>query len=315
MAHRVLVAGETLIDMLPDRPGSLADVGAFERRAGGAPANVAVALARLDETPLLWTRLAADPFGDFLAERLASEGLPDRFVERDPDARTALAFVAHDDDADRRFTFYRDGTADTRIRPGTVPDAVLDDLDWVHVGGVALTDEPARSATLDLAERARDAGCTVSFDPNARPELWDGTAEYAAAVNEALAYAHVVKTDPDELAFLDVDAPEELARAVRKRGPHTVFVTLGDDGALASSGANAPWSGETRHSGFEVVSVDTTGAGDAFLAGAITAMLDERNRDETLAFANAVAATATTEAGAMEALPEREAAERMLERT
>jgi len=121
MHHDVLVAGETLIDFIPEGPGALDEIEGFARRAGGAPANVAVALSRLDEVPLFWTRVGADPFGDFLADTLAEYGVPDRFVERDPDAETTLAFVTHDEDADRSFSFYRDGTADTRMRSGTVP--------------------------------------------------------------------------------------------------------------------------------------------------------------------------------------------------
>lgn len=195
----VLVAGETLIDFLPavaeagglaaeetgqsrdetgpsaepDRTGAptgLAGVERFVRRPGGAPANVAVALARLGPAPWFWTRVGADPFGDFLAVTLEMQGLPDRFVERDPEAATTLAFVSGGDDP--AFTFYRDGTADTRLEPGTVPDDVLATVDWCYAGGVALAEEPARTAIIDLVDRAAEHDVTVAFDPNARPELW-----------------------------------------------------------------------------------------------------------------------------------------------
>lgn len=320
MAHDVLVAGETLIDLLPDRPGSLAAVESFERRAGGAPANVAVALARLDRTPLFWTRIGADPFGDFLADRLASEGIPDRYVERDSEAKTTLAFVAHDEDADREFTFYRDRTADTRLESGVVPDDALDELRWVHVGGVTLTSEPARTATLDLAERASEHGCTVSFDPNARPELWDGG--FDVAVEEVFAVADVVKATPADLAAAGIegDGPAELADAVRERGPHTLLLTLGADGAYASADSSAPWGGdapgasETIHPGFDAEVVDATGAGDAFTAGAIAALLDDESISESVAFADAVAAAATAAVGAMEGLPDRAAVRRIRRR-
>lgn len=319
MQPSVLVAGETLVDLLPDRVGPLSDVAGFTRRAGGAPANVAVGLARLGRTPWFWTRVGSDPFGDFLVDALADQGVPERFVERDPGAKTSLAFVAHDEDADRSFTFYRDRTADTRIEPGGVPDDVLADVDWVAFGGVALATEPSHRAMLDLARRARDHRCRVLFDPNARPELWDAFA-FPGAVREAFGLADVVKATPEDLAAAEVgthtdggdvdrttDDPAALAAAVTELGPDTAFLTLGADGACVHATGDAPGAAATaRHDGYAVDPVDTTGAGDAFTAGALAALADGEPLEEVLAFANAVAALATTADGAMTALPTRE---------
>jgi len=313
----VLVAGEALVDFLPDRPAPLADVARFDRRAGGAPANVAVGLARLGAPPWFWTRVGEDAFGDHLAETLDGYGVPDRFVERDPDAKTALAFVSHDEDADRAFTFYRDGTADTRAEPGRIPDAVLDSVAWVYVGGVMLAADPGRTATFDLAERAAARDCTVVFDPNARPELWADGAAFADSVTAMLDHADVVKATPEDLreAGFEADDPEALARAVCERGPHTTLVTLGGAGAVAHATDAAPWGpAAVVHDGYDVDPVDTTGAGDAFTAGAIAALADgETSLSAALSLANAVAAVTTTEAGAMAALPTREAVERLRE--
>lgn len=306
----VLVAGETLVDFIPDRAGALADVEGFTRRAGGAPANVAVGLARLGETPWFWTRIGTDPFGDFLAATLADEGLPGRFVERDTDAKTALAFVAHDPDADRSFTFYREDTADTRLAPGRVPAAVLDPVEWVHVGGVTLASDPARAATLDLARHAASRDCLVSFDPNARPELWSAGADFEGTVREALAAVDVVKATPEDLHAAGFEGdPEVLARAVAGAGPHTVLLTLGEEGAFARATGAAPWGPATAtHGGYAVDAVDATGAGDAFTAGALAALAGGTDDlGDVLAFANAVAALTTTARGAMTALPDREA--------
>lgn len=305
---RILVSGETLIDFLPERPGPLSEVPTFERRPGGAPANVAVALSRLNDTPWFWTRIARDPFGDFLAETLDAD-LPDRFVERDADAKTTLAFVTHDEANDRAFTFYRDGTADTRLEPGGVPDEALAELEWVYVGGVMLASDPARTATFDLVERARAADCSVVFDPNARPELWpeDGFAE---AVDEMLELVDVVKATPEdlEMAGFDDDETTRLTASVCETGPHTCLLTMGGEGAYAHATDDAPWSaGSASHSGYDVSVVDTTGAGDAFTAGALAALADGKSLDSVLGFANAVAALTTTEPGAMTALPDRDA--------
>jgi fructokinase len=317
----ILVAGETLIDFLPDSTGHLAQIETFSRRAGGAPANVAVALARLDAPPWFWTRVGEDPFGDHLVETLDGYGVSDRFVERDSEVKTALAFVSHDEDGERAFTFYRDGTADTRLEPGGVPDDALDAVNWVYVGGVMLAAHPGRSAIFDLAERASDRDCTVVFDPNARPELWgsragnndrrDDVDGFPESVGEMLGYADVVKATPGDLtaAGVELESPEALARAVCERGPHTVLLTLGDAGAFAHATEEAPWgAGAASHGGYGVKPVDTTGAGDAFTAGALVALAEgETSLSEVLGFANAVAAVTTTAPGAMTALPTREA--------
>ncbi|MFD1564830.1 carbohydrate kinase [Haloarchaeobius amylolyticus] len=317
MTRDVLVAGETLIDWVPDQPGPLEDVAGFERRPGGAPANVAVALARLDEPPLFWTRVGADPFGRYLERTLADHGLPDRFVDRDDEAKTTLAFVTHDEAGDRTFTFYRDDTADTRLEPGRIDDETLADCEWVHAGGVTLAGGSSRAATLDLLERAAAAGCTTSFDPNWRPELWPDEETFASVVADALVHVDVCLATVDELEAVGFagESPTDVARAALDDGAgHTVFVTRGSEGAVAVAGDDAPWPADVvSHSGFAVETVDTTGAGDAFVAGAIAALRGSRDLADAVAFANAVAAMATTARGAMVALPTRDAVGQLLE--
>ncbi|OLZ41184.1 sugar kinase [Natrinema saccharevitans] len=317
MPHDVLVAGETLIDFVPERAGSLEDVPGFERRPGGAPANVAVALVRLEEPPLFWTRVGDDPFGRYLERTLADYGIPDRFVERDSGAKTTLAFVTHDEIGDREFTFYRDGTADTRLEPGRIDDATLADCEWVHAGGVTLSSGSAREATLDLLERAAAADCTVSSDPNLRPELWPDEGTVASVVGDALAHVDVCLATVSELEALgfEGESATALARAAVEVGAvHTAFVTRGSEGAVAVAGADAPWPAATvEHPGFAVEAVDTTGAGDAFVAGAITALRDGDDLENAVAFANAVGARATTGRGGMTALPTRDEVAALLE--
>jgi fructokinase len=310
MTRDILIAGETLIDFLPERTGPIVDVEGFDRRPGGAPANVAVALERLDRTPLFWTRVGEDPFGRYLVDVLDDYGLPDEFVERDPDAKTSLAFVTHDETGDREFSFYRDGTADTRLEPGRIDDETLAELEWVHAGGVALSSGTSREATLDLLERAAESGCTVSFDPNARPELWSDEDAFRTVVREALAHVDVLKAAEEELVALgfageDVEAMAREALDLEE-GPSLIFATRGGEGAFAVASADAPWAGTASHPGYEADVVDTTGAGDAFVAGTIASLANGRDLEETLAFANAVGAAATTAPGAMTALPSRD---------
>ncbi|WP_435147435.1 carbohydrate kinase family protein [Halobaculum sp. P14] len=329
-----LVVGECLVDLHPAREpaensAESADAGeavetgvgvggaaAYRRRPGGAPANVAVGLARLGAPAALWTRVGDDGFGDFLAERLDAAGVPGRFVERDPDAPTGLAVVGRDADGDRRFSLYLDGTAATRLRPGGVDDA-LAAVSWLHVGGVDLAYEPARTAVFDLLERA-PADATVSFDPNARPSLWTAF-DYADTLDRALGLVDVVVASPEDVAPAgyggDADSETALAAALTGAGPHTALVTRGGAGAVAVSTPEAPWGAATvEHAGFDADVVDTTGAGDAFTAGAIAALSAGRDVDAAVRFANAVGAAATTAEGAMTALPTRDEIDRLLDR-
>ncbi|QCC49093.1 carbohydrate kinase family protein [Halobellus limi] len=305
----ILVAGEMLVDFIPATAGPLGEVESFDRRAGGAPANVAVALERLDERPWLCTNLSTDGFGDFLAATLEAEGVPDRFVTRSAHP-TALAFVSHDRNGDRSFTFFREDTADMHIRTGGVDETALADAEWLVVGGVSLTDDPSRSAVIDLAERARDAGCRIVFDPNTRPDLW--SEDSTRTLERMLSLTDVLKATPADFEPTNVPVDgETFGRRLLETGPDTVLVTRGAAGARAVAGPDAPWgAGEWSHGGYELDAVvDATGAGDAFLAGALSALVDGSGPEETLAFANAVAAVSTTESGAMAAVPNREAVE------
>jgi len=306
----VLVAGETLVDFIPESTGPLAEIETFHRRPGGAPANVAVGLARLGETPWLCTTLSTDPFGEFLADTLATEGIPKKYITH-TDKPTALAFVSHGADADREFSFHRELTADTVLQTDVVDTATLQRLDWVVVGGVTLSAEPSRSATFELVERAREAGCGIVFDPNTRPELWTKHNDMTLTIERMLRYTDVLKATAEDFEPTAIATDGEFVERLRAYGPQLVFLTEGKSGARAVGGPASPWGvGEWHHPGYQLDGVvDTTGAGDAFVAGMVAALADRKGPDETLAFANAVAAVSTTESGAMNALADRPAVE------
>jgi len=114
---RVLVAGETLIDLFPTSEVPIDEAETLQREAGGAPANVAVALSRLGHAPLLWTRLGDDPFGEHLASVLTEEGVREALIEWDDERKTAHTLVGQDEEGDQSFTFFADETATFAIEP------------------------------------------------------------------------------------------------------------------------------------------------------------------------------------------------------
>jgi len=318
---RILVAGETLVDLFPDGAGDLADVAGFVHRPGGAPADVAAALAAFGDPPGFWTRLGDDPFGDFLSDALAAHDLPDDFVVRG-DAPTALAVVSPTPDGDRSFSFYERDTATLAFETGTVPDGALAEFDCVHVGGVALANHAGREATLDLARRASDAGCVVSFDPNYRPALWRDPGDADEALRDALSFADVVCCSATDLAPFGLGElarhdPEAAAADLLAGSPSTVFLTRGPAGATVVSDATSE-AERVAHSrsACDVDVTDTTGAGDAFCAAVLSQFepgLTSAELRDVLAFASAAGALATTETGGLGAVPEAAAVRRLAE--
>ncbi len=308
MTESVLVVGETLVDLVP--AGGNDDL--FVRRMGGGPTNVAAGLARLGDAPLLWSCLGADPLADFLRRRLDAIGLLGPYIERAPESKTSLALVTHDGAGDRTFTFYRERPADVHLSVGAVPDEQLAQLDWVVVGGIALAADRARAAILDLLDRATAAGCTIVYDPNARPSLWTDKS-FERTARDVLAYTDIVCGSAADCrtAGFDGETPAALAQSVLATGVHTVVLTQGGDGSLLRATANSP-VGPTAidHPGYSVAVTDTTGAGDAFLAGLLDGIVGGADDPwHWLDQGNAAGALTTTARGAVSAFPDAAAIE------
>lgn len=309
--------GEALIDFLA-MPGQPADTEGlpFLRHAGGAPANVAVALAALEMPVAFAGMLGADMFGDFLQQSLARAGVDTRFVRRTDAAKTALAFVALDEDGERSFSFYRPPAADLLFGPGDFDQACFIDLGAFHACSNSLCGAPAAEATLEGMRRARAAGAIVSFDLNLRPALWPAGVDPLPLLWEALALADLVKLSAEELDYLaQAEGGAEAVRQRLWRGPAQVLIVT--DGPAPCS-----WSTRTlqgTHTVPEVVAIDTTGAGDAFVGGLLASLIeadvrpatlaahfhDTARRQATLRFAAACGAAAVGRHGAFAAMPAR----------
>ncbi|HVI58639.1 MAG TPA: carbohydrate kinase [Luteimonas sp.] len=321
-AGTIACFGEALIDFLadPPRPG---EARTFRQYAGGAPANAAVAIARLGGRCEFIGMLGTDMFGDFLLESLREADVGVRGVRRTAQARTALAFVSLDAQGERSFSFYRPPAADLLFRADDFDDACFAGLGCFHVCSNSLTEADVAAATRSGMARARAAGALASIDLNLRPALWQDGAPLLPRLWEALEAADLVKLAREELEFLKRDGlgdDDVVARLLQ--GARLVLVT---DGAMPVRWHTRAGSGELPT--FDVRAIDTTAAGDAFiggllsqlqrgghLAGGFDALLSRPGELlRCLRYAAACGALAVTRHGAFAALPRHEEALALLD--
>jgi len=300
--------GELLIDFVSiDEDVSLADLPTFAGAAGGAPANVAVGLARLGVSAGFIGKVGDDPFGEFLRRTLDAAGVDTRSLRIGPGSRTTLAFVATRSDGQKDICFYRNPGADILL---TAEEIVRDDVcsaRLFHFGSVSLSRSPAREATLHAALMARQAGLLISYDPNWRPSLWPDEAEARGRLWEAMPIADVVHCAEEEWEFITGTSDLEAgARTILQAGPRLVVVTLGERGCYYDDGDSR---GEVP--GFRVDVVDSLGAGDAFVAAMLSQLiyaprdgkLPDASLREIMEYANAAGALTCTRRGVIPSLP------------
>jgi fructokinase len=304
---KIYTIGEALIDFMPVQTDTaLKDVTAFEKAPGGAPANVAVAAARLGGTAAFIGQVGADAFGDFLHEVLDRENVDTSHLFSTSRAHTALAFVTLNR-GEREFVFYRNPSADMLMREEQIRSIDFGD-DILHFGSVALQTDSMRDAHRRLITKIHQAKGIVSFDPNLRVSLWKSTDELERRVLEFLPKSNIVKVSDDELWFFAGKEDEQAAINFLFQGKvEVVVVTRGKVGATVYH------KGERIDAdGFVVETIDTTGAGDGFVAGLLYQIasnekpLSELVPDDwkrILRFSNAVGAIATTSKGAMPSYP------------
>ncbi|AOL11914.1 MULTISPECIES: aminoimidazole riboside kinase [Enterobacter] len=289
---KIWVLGDAVVDLLPDGEGRLLQC------PGGAPANVAVGIARLGGQSAFIGRVGDDPFGCFMAKTLADERVDVKFLRLDPAHRTSTVVVDLDDQGERSFTFMVRTSADLFLESADLP--TFSAGEWLHVCSIALSAEPSRSATFEAMATIREAGGYVSFDPNIRPDLWPDENALRRCLEQALQSADVVKLSVEELAFLtgNVEVNVGLDALMARCPARLVLVTQGKEGVIA-------WhDGTVKHyPATPVECVDTTGAGDAFVAGLLYGLAAGQDLTPVIALAQRCGALATTAKGAMTALP------------
>jgi len=312
----IVTVGETLVDLVAPDARHLADATIFQRTAGGAPANVAVAGARLGARTALISAVGRDPFGDYLCQLLQHEGV-DISALTLVDQRTTLALGARNAGGIPDFVFYRG--SDTALSPAMVPEELIQRSTFLHASSMALMSEPSRSATLAALEIAARNNVLVSVDPNLRPSSWPSFDEARRTVAPLLSSADVLKLNDEEARLLANTSDLDEAMTALAGKDRLLVVTLGSDGCTWRRGAESGQLPAPR-----VQAVETTGAGDAFVGallaeltgpatefGTITA-IPATNLSAAMRFACVAGALACTKVGAMTALPARHDVEQFL---
>jgi fructokinase len=311
----VVCFGEALVDLLARAPASPAAPPTFTAYAGGAPANVAVAVARLGGAARFVGMLGEDLFGELLARELQRAGVDISCTRRTSQAKTALAFVALDAHGERSFSFYRPPAADLLFRAEDFAPRAFADAAVLHVCSNSLTEAPIAAATLAGVRAARAAGALISLDVNLRPSLWGAAVDPAPRVWQLLAEADLVKLDEAELDFLARSSGGAQGALARLFAAQAQLVVVTAGAAPFRWLARGTTGGTLRT--FAVSAVDTTAAGDAFVGGWLQALIAAGVRRDTLRewltpprlleqalrYAAACGALATTRHGAFAAMP------------
>ena len=313
----IVCLGELLVDMFPAEVGrSLVEVSAWSPKPGGAPANVAVAAARLGAQSGFIGKVGDEAFGRHLADILRQEGVDIRGMRYDKGSRTGMAFIAMPDVNSYDILFYRNPGADMRLRTDELDRELLQETRAFHFGAISLIQEPSRGATLEAVRIAREAGALISFDVNYRADLWSKD-EACERVMATIPHVDLLKINEIEVDILGgSDDLEAVARSLVEQGPALCVVTLGPDGSffqVAEGGEHVP--------SYKVQTVDATGCGDAFVAALLCQLvvgadwreqLTPARMREILRYANAAGALTSMTQGVIPALPTAAAVEEFL---
>lgn len=319
--NKVISIGEALIDFIPEEKGvALKDVSSFLRIPGGAPLNVAAAVAKLGGRSQMLTKLGEDGFGDAILEEVKHLGVDVSRVGRTKKANTALAFVSLKDDGERDFSFYRNPSADMLLNKEEIFEEDFEEGSILHFCSVSLIDAPIKDAHRKAIEFAAKNSCLISFDPNVRLPLWESKEECRDAILEFLPFSNILKISDEELEFItEIKDEEEALNSLFRGNVKVVIYTKGTGGAEFITKNKKVFS-----SSFKVKVQDTTGAGDSFIGSLLYQIskeeltieqlvnLHDEKIKNMLTFCNAAAALTVSKKGAIAALPTREDVEKMI---
>ncbi len=290
----LICIGEILADMIGEEKNGIIT---YERKAGGAPFNVACALKKFGADVKFVGSVGDDLIGQFLIKYAKDFGMDTTYIHRHAERNTTLAFVELNEEGDRSFCFYRKNTADYCMP--AVSDELIKSADIVCIGSLMLADQDCVEYALKIIDRAHAFGKTVAFDVNYRTDIFRDRESAVETYKKVLAVADIVKFSEDEVETFTEDYVNELTDKL-------VLITLGKNGS--------EWRYKGKRNRMPTITVkpiDTTGAGDAFFAGALSILdknvgssLTEQLLNDALRFGNIAGALNTTGRGAIDNLPD-----------
>ena len=307
MKYDVSALGEILIDFTPCGKNEYG-YPMYIQNPGGGPVNLVAAAARFGAKSAFIGKVGNDAQGRFLTDCLAKTGVDTSGICVDTEYNTTLAFVTLQDDGGRDFTFYRNHEADVRLSGEEVRYDIIENSTIFHFSSLSMTHETARNATLAAISAAKKACCILSYDPNYRSALWSPEAALTQ-IQSVLDKVDIAKFSEEEAEMIcGTPDPEKCAAYFHERGIRLCALTLGKNGAyISGDGFSFLNPAYTR----DIVSVDSTGAGDIFwgsflcrLAGkGRSALSDEAFLKEAFTFASAAAGLSTAKKGGVPSIP------------
>lgn len=305
--YDVAALGELLIDFT-ESGVSKNGMKLFEQNPGGAPANLLTTVSHMGYKTAMIGKIGSDMHGAFLKKTLEQEGICTDYIVEDGSVFTTLAFVAINESGERHFSFARKPGADTCLSAEELNHQVIRDCKIFHFGSLSLTDEPARTATIEAVKTAKEAGAWISFDPNYRASLWGKEKEAAEAIQCVLPDVDMLKISEEESALLTGKTEySQAAYNLLERGPKLIAVTLGSQGVYLAAKERCE-----RIAGFPTEVIDTTGAGDSFWGGFLSKLLEYHmdiremsweNWRTCAKFGNATASLCVRKRGGIPAVP------------
>ena len=300
----IISLGEALIDFIPlDEQNTT-----YHKSPGGAPANVAVGVARLGAKATFLGKVGADVLGRFLESTLKDYGVRTNQMLLSPDVPTGVVFVTNGEDGERSFDFYIDPSADRFLEVKDIDEEDLLSHKILHFGSISMISSPSKEATRHAVTLAKENGLFISYDPNVRLGLWRSEKDARETIISMLSEVHLLKISEEELEF--ITGEQEIESGVRKLKSYNIpflIITMG------GKGSNVYVGDQHRHvPAMKVKAVDTTGAGDAFVSGILYSLheysgdIHSLHIDEAFRMAQFAAvsgALAASTKGAMTALP------------
>jgi len=302
-ANVTLLVGEPMGLFIAKTEGRLEDVSEYYFALAGAEFNVAVGMTRLEHPVSYLTKLGRDPFGTRIVKSMQAEGISTDDILYSDDRRTGFMLKGSTSEGDPDIFYFRAGSAASTLSPADVENLDFSKFRAIHLTGItpALSESTAELC-LYLADKARENGLFLSFDPNLRPQLWPSTEAMADYINALAAKVDLFLPGVGEgKVLLGLEDPVIIADRYRSMGAKNVVVKVGPSGAYYDT-----TDGKGFVPGFRVDHVvDTVGAGDGFATGVLTARAEGLSWYDSVRRGNAIGAIQVMSKGDNEGLPTR----------